>query len=521
MRAASTYYVRATWPEGWHKVRTSETEWWFELRDADGVAMVTGAVIVRPSAQYSSAHMRLTDAARKLVRRRYQAMSAWQRNLLKAKADPWRARFPSMRKGKLFDSYERQHLPIVVARLRALGWEIGEELPTGVEILLTGQAAGWAEEREAGDRFWVMPSDGGPGLAYGVAAGDEYPWCQWDTQTTWGSSDDALAGASAIATEIDQVLRRGLPDGLMTWAVLGHEPAERPKREPAPRPVEAAEDEAPIRDSLTLWDQPLVNPRRVGWKHRRVLESHPNLPPPTGALPRWERRVPFLTGQYDRGLWEIARFFRDGYFLPRVLSEEHQKLLRRARAAARAIEDAPSGITDELLRRVRHSEPPSRNSFLLEERLLWLAYELEAAGADPDLDVSVDCLLLIGILEACAAESFDLALRQAETVEIAVTPELHLWNYRAAVPSEKLGVQSASRVERVVCDCGSAGRWLLIFIGEHGAIGCTCGRLRWADRLDREAIEKADPGKFARFYPPFDLDAIAGEFGYGPFRHNW
>ncbi|MGV9267444.1 hypothetical protein ACWDRR_22585 [Kitasatospora sp. NPDC003701] len=511
-------YVSVTWPDGWHKVRAGRSEWEFELRAADGTAMVAGTVLIRRGRD-SAVDMQLTGAGRRAVRRRYQAMPAWQQHLLKAKGGPWKPRYPSMRKARQFSDFQRERLSVTVSRLRALGWQIGEELPAGVEILLTDQAAGWTEEHHAGDRFWVMPSDGGPSLAYGVAAGEEYPWCQWDAKTSWASASGAPAGPTAIATEIDQVLRSGVPAGVTTWPVLGHAPAVRSARRPAPpSAVAAIEEEVPVRDSVTLWDQPLVDPRRVSWAHRRALESCPDLPSPSGKLRRWRAGSLFTPASKRGALWGIAHRFEGLYFLPRSLPEQFQEILRRARAAARAIEDAPGDIRDELLWR---DQQLSTSRLLLGERLLLLARTLETADEDPAFDAESDCHVLIGILEARASESFDMALRQAEVVEVMSAENLYLdGRFYVPSPRSKHGVSLLPTVEHVVCDCGQS-RWLLILIDGRGAIGCVCGRLRWEDRLTRNRIEHAAPGAMTPFRPPFDLDAVAAEVGFGPFRHKW
>ncbi|MEV4560017.1 hypothetical protein AB0K51_23920 [Kitasatospora sp. NPDC049285] len=509
-------YVEVTWPDGWRKVRAGETEWQFELRDAADTPMVIGTVLEHPDYRQSVIDMRLTHPARRIVRRRYQAMPTWQQHLIKVKGTAaWRPLYPSMRRSKPFDSYERTVLPIMVARLRALGWTIGEQLPTGVEILLSDEAAGWEEERDAGDRFWVLPSSGGPTLAYGVAAGGEYPWCQWDLQTSiGGSADEKAAGPSAIATEVDQVLRRGLPPNAKTWPVLGHPEVPRRTREEPSRPAGAAEAaEIPVRDSLTLWDQPLVDPRRVWWQHRLVLESHPDLPPPSAK----RQLVPFSKQRHSPGLRQLAERYRGLYFLPRSLPEEYQEVLRQARAAARAVKDAPAKIAEELVHRV---DQLSDGDLLLDERLLELARSLERTAATegplPDVDANWP---LLRVLEACAGESFDLALRQAETVQAIIAYELNL-PLQEAVTDRDSRVSYRSVTEHVVCDCGKS-RWLLVFVGGHGAIGCACGRLRWESRLRCDVFERSHPGKLTEFQPPFDLDAIAAEVGFGPFRHKW
>ncbi|WP_406085900.1 hypothetical protein [Kitasatospora purpeofusca] len=87
-------------------------------------------------------------------------------------------------------------------------------------------------------------------------------------------------------------------------------------------------------------------------------------------------------------------------------------------------------------------------------------------------------------------------------------------------PRSKHGVSLLPTVEHVVCDCGQS-RWLLILIDGRGAIGCVCGRLRWEYRLTRNRIEHAVPVAMTPFRPPFDLDVVAAEVGFGPFRHKW
>ncbi|MFF8772425.1 hypothetical protein [Kitasatospora sp. NPDC015120] len=81
-------------------------------------------------------------------------------------------------------------------------------------------------------------------------------------------------------------------------------------------------------------------------------------------------------------------------------------------------------------------------------------------------------------------------------------------------------VSRVPTVERIVCDCGGS-RWLMILIDRDGAIGCSCGRLRREDRLTREVVERTAPGGSRRFRPPFDLDAVAAQAGFGPFRRQW
>ncbi|WP_331727203.1 hypothetical protein OG871_39705 (plasmid) [Kitasatospora sp. NBC_00374] len=209
-------YVIATWPDGWHKVRAGETEWWFELRDERGTPMIKGTYLPQQRS------MHLTDEAMKMVRRRFQGLPYWRQSLIRAKGGPWATWHPSIRKGRPFDAANRRAVAIIVARLRALGWETGEELPTGVEILLTDQATGWDEERQAGDRFWVL-SLGVAKLSYGVAAGNEYPWCWWDLKTPLSENHRSVklpAGPTALATEIDQVLRGGVPAGVTTPKAL-------------------------------------------------------------------------------------------------------------------------------------------------------------------------------------------------------------------------------------------------------------------------------------------------------------
>jgi hypothetical protein len=204
-------YVEAAWPETWRKVRAGENMWSFELRDADGVPMVTGDVDHASHGQ-QSIYMQLTDTARTLVRRRYAALPGWQRRLIAVKGGPWKT--PRMSGGRPFDDYERPLLSVIASRLRALGWEIGEQLPAGVEVLLSDQATGWQEERTAGDRFWLLRSPSS--LSYGVAAGDEYPWSRWDLTTQWGDRPGRPPAPTAMATELDQVLRSGVPAGVTT-----------------------------------------------------------------------------------------------------------------------------------------------------------------------------------------------------------------------------------------------------------------------------------------------------------------
>ncbi|MFJ9448397.1 hypothetical protein ACIRRH_42320 [Kitasatospora sp. NPDC101235] len=249
-----------------------------------------------------------------------------------------------------------------------------------------------------------------------------------------------------------------------------------------------------------------------------MLENTPDLPPPSGKLPRWERHVPtnLLPKQYEPGLWEIARRYREHYFLPRALPEEYQEQLRRARAAARAIQDAPSEIAEELL--YRRPEPLVSPRLLLEERLLLLARTLQTADEDPAFDAEADCEPFIGILEARAAEGFDLALGRAEAIDVVIADELHLdWPLYAVARHTMLDVSFAPMVEHVVCGCGKS-RWLVILIDGHGAIACACGRLRWEPRLKRETMEQVFPGKLTRLPSPSDLDRVAE---FGPFRHKW
>ncbi|MFE6868840.1 hypothetical protein ACFVFS_20055 [Kitasatospora sp. NPDC057692] len=286
--------------------------------------------------------------------------------------------------------------------------------------------------------------------------------------------------------------------------------ARRPRDAP-PGPAHAApEGEAPVRDSPTLWDKPLVGPRHIWWKHRLVLESHPDLPSPSP--------LDLITKRCDPGLWRLARRYRGGYLLPRSLSADHQEILRRARAAARAVDDAPAGIRDELLRR---AEPLAENRLLLRERLLLLAQTLETGDEDPEFDAAAESRPFIDALEERAREAFELALRQAGAVEVVIAERLHLDGELYTVGRRNLrAVSRVPTVERLVCDCGGS-RWLVVLIGRDGAIGCSCGRLRWENRLTREVVERTAPGVPRRFRPPFDLDAVAAEAGFGPFCRQW
>ncbi|MFB7470046.1 hypothetical protein [Kitasatospora sp. NPDC056184] len=278
----------------------------------------------------------------------------------------------------------------------------------------------------------------------------------------------------------------------------------------SPGPADAPGREVPVRDSLTLWDKPLVGPRYVLWKHRLVLESRPDLPSPSP--------LKLVTKRYEPGLWRLARRYWGLYYLPRSLPEEYQEILRRARAAARATEDAPAGVRDELLHR---EEPLFDSRLLLEERLLLLAQTLESGDEDPEFDAEAESRPLIGALEARATAAFDLALRRAEAVDVVATEELRLPGEQYTVG--RWNLQDVSRVptvERLVCDCGRS-RWLVILIDRSGAVGCSCGRLRWESRLTREVVERTAPAGPTRFRPPFDLDAVAAEAGFGPFRRRW
>ncbi|MER5352359.1 hypothetical protein ABT093_18765 [Kitasatospora sp. NPDC002551] len=302
-------------------------------------------------------------------------------------------------------------------------------------------------------------------------------------------------------------------DNSATWATYprplpGHAPAVR---EPPPGPgADAPGREDRVRDSVTLWDRPLVDPRHVWWNHRLVLECRPDLPSPSP--------LELVSRRFEPGLWRLARRYWGLYFLPRTLPGKYQELLRRARAAARAVEDAPAEIRDELLYR---PEPLSSSELLLRERLLLLAHTLASGDEDPEFDAEEHSRSLITPLEARAGEAFALALRQARAVDVMITEGLHLQGEMYTVGRRNTRVVSCvPTVERVVCDCGK-GRWLLILIDRYGAIGCSCGRLRWERRLTHEVIERMAPGKPTRFRPPFDLDRIAAEAGFGPFRRRW
>ncbi|SEM86212.1 hypothetical protein, partial [Streptacidiphilus jiangxiensis] len=192
--------VAATWPAGWELVRQEIGAYWFELVDETGTPMAEG--LVNSKIYDPRAHVRLTDAGRREVRRRWYALPEDERALVQQRGGPWTSAYPTVEDGPRFA--EADNYALVAARLRARGWTIGVESPSGLQISLSDAASAWTAERTAGEVFWLLPGDFGAPVT-GAAGPGAYPWYPQATQASWQDP-------GALADEIDQILRHGYRD---------------------------------------------------------------------------------------------------------------------------------------------------------------------------------------------------------------------------------------------------------------------------------------------------------------------
>ncbi|MFG2845991.1 hypothetical protein ACGF12_22895 [Kitasatospora sp. NPDC048296] len=247
---------------------------------------------------------------------------------------------------------------------------------------------------------------------------------------------------------------------------------------------------------------------RVPSAYQQVLDRHP-VPPLAASL---------VGPPQERGLWEIAYQYRDMYVVPATLTETNQGLLLRARAAARVLEHAPDSVRYELHR----DKALGGSTFELNMLIYQLARTLSTIGDSPVFDVQAGCWPFLSTLEQRAAQSFDLAIRAAETIAVIVVSKLFVHQVEVPAQLPLPPRESWPQVsERLTCDCGKE-TWLVLLVDDHAAIGCVCGRLRWEPRITREPIEEQFPGILVTVpAAAFDLDALAAAHGFGPFRHHW
>ncbi|MFB7375829.1 hypothetical protein ACFC6U_03165 [Kitasatospora purpeofusca] len=195
--------VPAEWPDGWQLVRQGAGSYWFDLVDESGTPMIEG--FVNCKAYDPQAHLRLTPAGRREVRRRWYGLSDKERTRVQRRGGPWKPLYPTVAAGPHFDA--RDNYALVASRLRAKGWTIGAEEATGVQIILSEAASAWAAERRAGDSLWLLPSGISDMPHTGCAGAGTYPWRLRETQTSWRDP-------GALADEINRILREGYPDEL-------------------------------------------------------------------------------------------------------------------------------------------------------------------------------------------------------------------------------------------------------------------------------------------------------------------
>ncbi|MFD0260157.1 hypothetical protein ACFVH7_17995 [Kitasatospora indigofera] len=279
-------------------------------------------------------------------------------------------------------------------------------------------------------------------------------------------------------------------------------------------------------ETLTLWDRPIVdpNPFHVLLAHQLVLEQHAVLPPPTGDLPRRPGPAPRHPGdssapRFEKGLWEIARRYRDRYVLPRTLSAESAVILQRARAASAAILDAPANAWQRIA-----GDPANEiGRYDLPERLWQLARELSAAQATDGIDLVAAHEPFLAKLERLAFQSFEDGFGDATTIEFIKVDRVDIQEARPPAVIDPPPRQEWPVVtERLQCDCGRTGTWLLFFADDSAAFGCRCGRLRWEPRVTRARFKQMRPEvEMEDLRSGFDLDSLAADQGYGPFRHIW
>ncbi|MFD9687364.1 hypothetical protein ACFWXO_16590 [Kitasatospora sp. NPDC059088] len=204
--ADSLGLVPATWPEGWELVRQELGFFWFQLLDEAGTPMVEG--LVNSKVYDPRAFLRLTAAGRQEARRVWRGLPESQRALVQQRGGPWKPAHRTVEAGPRFG--EGDNYPLVAARLRAKGWNVGKESATGIQITLSDAASAWTAEREAGESFWLLPS-GTDAPRTGCADAGSYPWYPQATRASWQNP-------GAIADEVDQILRQGYreelcPDG--------------------------------------------------------------------------------------------------------------------------------------------------------------------------------------------------------------------------------------------------------------------------------------------------------------------
>lgn len=186
--------IPATWPTRWKREPSGDGNW-FVLRDDHGAPVIEGMVSCKPYEQ--KAFMRLTPWGRQKVRRHWRELPAWKQTL---HGRPWATPFRTIARGFEFSEEQTSQLPVLLDRLRTLGWNTGSEMPSGIQIVLSDRAGAWNEEREAGEAIWLLPGSSSPEL--GCTKGQAYPWHPLQLQSSWNTP-------TAVADEIDLILRHG------------------------------------------------------------------------------------------------------------------------------------------------------------------------------------------------------------------------------------------------------------------------------------------------------------------------
>ncbi|MFE4601433.1 hypothetical protein ACFRKE_11290 [Kitasatospora indigofera] len=272
---------------------------------------------------------------------------------------------------------------------------------------------------------------------------------------------------------------------------------------------------------VPLWGRPLVdpNPRRVPRIHREVLERQIHLPSPEQELPRRpDTLTPFTAERYDKGLWEMARHYRDCYIRPADLDRDCQDILRRIRAASQAVLDAPGGAWKRLIE-VRENKIESG----LDSRIWRMARTLSTVRHDDDIDVGSAYWNFLSTLERCAAQAFDYAFEDAKVIEVlAIRTFTTAHAQPPAVMKTPPGKDWPMITHQLACDCGRTTDWLLVIADGHPAVGCKCGRMWWWRSLPLDQLKAQFPEHTGHnFRDGFDLNSLAAELGFGPFQHSW
>ncbi|MEU8927573.1 hypothetical protein AB0D10_42835 [Kitasatospora sp. NPDC048545] len=250
-----------------------------------------------------------------------------------------------------------------------------------------------------------------------------------------------------------------------------------------------------------------------------MLERQRYLPPSVGELPRRPTTVtPFTTEHYDKGLWEMARHYRDCYIRPEDLERDCQDILRRVRAASQAILDAPGGAWKRLVD-VRENKIGRG----LDRRIWRMARTLSTIRHDDDIDIDAAYWPFLSTLERCAAQAFDYAFEEAKVIEVL---KINTFNTTHALPPAVLKTPPDSEwptvTHQLACDCGRTEDWLLVIPDGHPAVGCKCGRMWWWRGLSLDQLKAQIPEYTGyNFRDGFDLNSLAAELGFGPFHHSW